>query len=255
MSVRTLAYLALVAALVAGPHHAGAQGDATTTTTPAPAAPAAPVEAPEVTEVLGSVPQEFVGRWLMVGSIKLPSGQERPVPRTIEIRKGPEHLEVRVTREPLPESVNKKIEAASQKGTAWTPDAEDLKTVDESWGKLPKIEVSYAKIDHKILAAEAYTAEYQEDETTKDAKFAITINEQFAGRTGAIRSYAVYGVQQLTGDTMSGRYLTSTIAAAPMPIPIVLKGDFKGYRLGGAGAPAPASGGSWLDRLFAGCRG
>jgi hypothetical protein len=221
---------------------------APTTTTLAPRP-----DAPETTEVLGTVPAEFAGRWLFVGSIKMPSGQVRPVPRVFEIRKGAEHLELLVNLHPMPDAVNKKVDAATQAGTLWKPDAEDLRAIGENWETQPEIQVAYTKVEHKLIAAEAYAPEFKEDETTKDAKYAITVHELFAARSGATRAYTVFGVRDMTADTMSGSYLTSTIAAAPMPIPIVLKGDFIAYRVGGTGAAAPK--GSWLDRLFAGCHG
>jgi len=220
-------------------------GATTTTLTPQPVQ--------ETTEVTGTVPTDLPGRWLFVGSIKMPSGQERPVPRLFEIRKGPEHIELYVDLHPMPDTVNKKVDVATQAGTQWKPDAEDLKAIAAAWDTLPKIEVNFAKIEHKFIGSDAYAPEFKDDETTKDAKYAITVHELFAARTGATRSYTVFGVQDQTPDTLSGKYLTSTIAAAPMPIPIVLKGNFVAYRVGAAGAGAPK--GSWLDRLFAGCKG
>lgn len=249
MLTRRLVACALAVALV-GSLSIVVQADepvATTTTLKA-------AEVSETTQVLGTIPADIVGRWLTVGSIKLPSGIVRPVPRALEIRQGPEHLEVLVGRHPLPDSVNKKVAAASEAGKPYVPDAEDLRAVDETWGKLPKIEVNYSKIENKILGPDKYPPEFADDETTKGAMFAITTHEHFAGGTATVRSFTVYGVRELKPGQMGGNYLTSTIAAAPMPIPIVLKGDFQAYRVNGGGtAPGTEPSGSWLDRLFAGC--
>src|SRR5207244_13347013 len=74
------------------------------------------------TEVIGAVPDDFAGRWLFVGAIKLPSGIVRPVPRTLEIRKGPEHLEVVLNPHPMPDSVNKKVRSEEHTSELQSPD-------------------------------------------------------------------------------------------------------------------------------------
>ena len=65
---------------------------------PTPTTAAGPVEVPETTEVQGTVSEDLVGRWLVVGDIKLPDGKVRPVTRAWEIRHGSEQLELVLAR-------------------------------------------------------------------------------------------------------------------------------------------------------------
>jgi len=229
---------ALVPALVLSAATAFAQSP-TTTTAPAPVT--------QKTEVKGNVPADLVGRWLVVGLVKLPDGKIRPVARAWEIRPGPEHLELILSLRALPGSVNQKVVAAGDAGTAWSPDAEDLRLVASDWEGAPTLGADMTGIENRITASEEYTPEFRADAVTRDTKLAIILQENFTGRSGALRSISVYGVREETPTTFGGTFVTTTLAAAPIPIPITLTGDFTAYRVG-----APATG-SWLDRLFAGC--
>jgi hypothetical protein len=211
----------------------------TTTTVPAPVV--------QKTEVKGNLPADLVGRWLVVGLVKLPDGKVRPVARAWEIRPGPGHLELFLSLHPLPGPVNQKVTAAGEAGTAWSPDAEDLRLVAAGWEGAPTLGVDTTGIENRITASEEYTPEYRADAVTRDTKLAIVVQENFTGRSGALRSISVYGVRDRTPTTLGGTFVTTTLAAAPIPIPITLKGDFTAYRVGGRAT------GSWLDRLFAGC--
>jgi len=211
----------------------------TTTTVPAPVV--------QKTEVKGNVPADLVGRWLVVGLVKLPDGKVRPVARAWEIRPGPEHLELLLSLHPLPGSVNQKVIAAGDAGTSWAPDAEDLRLVAADWDGAPTLGADTTGIENRITTSEEYTPEFRADASTRDTKLAIVLQENFTGRSGALRSISVYGVRSETPTTLAGTFVTTTLAAAPIPIPITLNGDFTAYRVGGRAT------GSWLDRLFAGC--
>jgi hypothetical protein len=211
----------------------------TTTTVPAPVV--------QKTEVKGNVPADLVGRWLVVALVKLPEGKVRPVARAWEIRRGPEHLELLLSLHPLPGSVNQKVIATGDAGTSWSPDAEDLRLVAAGWDGEPTLGADTTGIETRITASEEYTPEFRADASTRDTKLAIVVQEDFTGRAGALRSISIYGVRDETPRTLGGTFVTTTLAAAPIPIPITLSGDFTAYRVGGRAT------GSWLDRLFAGC--
>ena len=103
---------------------------------------------------------------------------------------------------------------------------------------------------NKIVSADAYTPDYKSDEVTKDSRFAIVMTENFTG-SPVIRNFSIYAIRDRTPTVLSGTFVLSTLAAAPFPIPITLKGDFQAYRV----TPAPPRG--LLQRLFdlfAGCR-
>jgi hypothetical protein len=100
----------------------------------------------------------------------------------------------------------------------------------------------------KIMAADALPPELQEDEVTKGSALVISIIESFSGRQGVLKNYATYGVRDQSPGTWRGTFINTTLAAAPLPIPITLKGDFAAYRVG------PSRPRSWLQRLFSGCQ-
>jgi hypothetical protein len=203
---------------------------------------------PETTEVLGAVPDDLTGRWLAVGNMKLPDGKTRSIPRAFEIREGSEHLEVVLGRLILPARINTEIETAAAAGQAWTPDAEDLREVKESWGKTPPAGgIEYAKIENKIIDDEAFAPEFKEDEVSKGSNFVITFHEFYSGRQPVRKMYSVYGVRSRAQDKLAGTFLTSSMAMAPFPIPITLKGDFEAYRVDSGSTR------SWFERLFSGC--
>jgi len=212
-----------------------------------PDEPKAKAAVEETTEVKGAVPQELVGRWLVVGAIKLPDGESRPSPTQWEIRRGPEHLELFLGRHPFPPAVTDKFNAAGAAGKTWAPEPDDMRQIAEAWETTAPPDELHTKIENRLLGSDAYPAELQSDEATKDSEFAVTVKEIFAGQTVG-RTYSVYGVREHTPSTLSGGFLTSSLAMAPFPIPITLKGDFKAYRIEG---PPPRS---WLQRLFSGCR-
>jgi hypothetical protein len=98
------------------------------------------------------------------------------------------------------------------------------------------------------MAPSAYPPEFKDDADTVGTKLAITVQENYTGTGGALRSATLHGVREIGPKTMSGSFVTTTIAAAPIPIPITLKGDFIAYRIEGV------AGASWFSRLFSGCQ-
>jgi hypothetical protein len=203
----------------------------------------------QTTEVKGDVPADVVGRWLVVGLVKLPDGRVRPAPRTWEIRQAAGGMELVVSLHPLPADVNAEVNAAAEAGQPWTPDADDLRRVDASWNDAPTTgSADVQGIETRITTGAEYPPEYKADAVTKDSKLAILIQENFTGRTAALRSISIYGVRELAPAVLKGSFVNTTLAAAPIPIPITLGGDFTAYRIGAL------SGQSWLSRLFSGCR-
>ena len=208
--------------------------------------PAAP-SVKETTQVLGDVPADIAGRWLVVGRVNLPSGKARPAARTWEIRPGDGHLELVLGRSPLPPAVTAKGDAAARAGTGWEPDASDQRAVADAWGTgTPAGDL--LEIETVIAAAGSFPPEIVDDETVKGSPLAIVVTENFTGRERVARTISIYGVRERSPMALSGSFVTTTLAIAPFPIPITLKGDFRAYRLDAA----PAE--SWWKRLFTGCR-
>jgi len=230
---------------VAGPPLRAEDEVSTTTTTSPPAVAAVKV----TTEVQGTVPKDLVGRWIAVSQVKLMSGQVRPIPRTFEIRQGAEHLEVSAASEPGG-TVAPKINAAAASGQTWTPTEEDLRTIDQGWKPIEPDPKSYAALEYKIIGADAYPPEFQNDETTKGSQFAITFRETYAGQQAVRNSYSVYAIRDRTKNELKGTSLLTTLAVAFVPMPITLKGDFQAYRVGAA---AETSFFERLSSFFSGC--
>ena len=236
-------YAPLVAALLCLSVPAGVSADE-----PGKAAPAGPTEK---TEVEGTVPRDILGRWLVVTQIKLPSGTITPTGRLIEIRRGRGHPEVFLRRGELPDALSQKLRQAAAASQPWIPADGDLHDVAEEWDGLAPTVADYSSIDSKLVGADAYSREFQADETTKGSNFAITIREAFSGAQPLQSTYSVFAVRQQRDARLDGTFVMSSIAVAPFPIPITLKGDFQAYRVA---APPPLP---WWQRVldvFSGCR-
>jgi len=209
-----------------------------------PGKTAAPATLTEKTEVEGTVPRDILGRWLVVTQIKLPSGAITPSARMLELRRGREHPEVFLRRAELPDALSKKMREAATASQAWTPADGDLHEVAEQWDTLPSVVADYSSIESKLIGADAYSREFQVDETTKGSSFAITVREAFSGAQPLRSTYSVFAVRQQRDSRLDGTFVISSIAVAPFPIPVTLKGDFQAYRV--AAPPAP----SWWQRLL-----
>jgi len=198
------------------------------------------------TEVLGDVPADLAGRWLVVSTVNLPSGKKRPVAVTWEIRPGDGHLELTLQRSPLPPVIHDAVEAAARAGTSWEPSAVDRRAVVDVWGAPPTTEDDHTAIETKIAAAGAYPAEIADDEMVKASPLAIVLVEDFTGKQHVARTTSIYGIRERTPESFSGPFVTTTLAIAYFAIPITMKGEFRAYRL------EPSR--SWLERLLSGCR-
>jgi len=211
-----------------------------------------PAEVVETTDVLGQVPDDLAGRWLVVNQLKLPSGELRSYPHLWEIRRGREHLEVVLKRVEIPVDLMKKVQEGGSSPTPWTPGADDLHLLDERWEQLPPTSADWTKIEHKLYGADAFTEELKSDEETKDSKLALVTKETFSGAQPVKSTISVYGFREVAPNGQSGAFVTTSIAAAPLPIPITLKGDVKVYRVGEP--PPPPSILQRILDMFSGCR-
>jgi hypothetical protein len=233
---------ALLVALGNVPAHA--QNATTTTTTPAPLT--------ETTEVHGDVPASLVGRWLAVCQAKLPNGQYRPFTRLFEIASEDGKLAFHLKQAELPLAVGKHMEPAIGKSERWTPSPEDLEMTAAQWDQLPPVNADYRTIETKIYAAPAFTPELKNDDITKSSDYAIVLNEGFGGRDRVVRTLTVWGIKELSPDLVKTSFITTTIAAAPLPIPITLRGESELYRVGSGTRPERSLVQRILDN-FRGC--
>lgn len=205
----------------------------------------------QTTEIGGEIPAELLGRWVAFPHVKLPSGLVRHFARLWEIREGKEHYELILHRASVPGEINKKLDDATAAGEPWEASPEDIQMVKEQWDTLAASEGPQAKIENKLLAADAYPPDFNRDVVTKGSEYAIVFNEAFGGgRQSISRTYSIYAIRNREPDRVTGTFITTSMAMAPFPIPITLKGDFEAYRVGEPPAP------SFIQRvldLFSGC--
>jgi hypothetical protein len=197
--------------------------------------PAKTATVPETTTVEGKVPEDLVGRWFTVNSPKLPSGQMLHVGRLWEIRRG-ERLELVLHRRQLPLAVTQKLQQVSTAGKAWAPEPTDLAEIAQQWDQLPPDDTSYESIAHKLIGADAYSAEQKADTIVAGSDFVMLIQETFGGAQAVRNTYSVYAVRQSDAAGIAGTSVTTSLVVAIIPVPITHKGEFRSYRLD-AGSP------------------
>ena len=199
---------------------------------------------PEKTDVYGAPPEELVGRWLVVGLAHLPTGKVRAVTRTWDVRRGPEHLELRLGG-PIPKPIADRIAAAAGAGTPWRPEDADLAAVAAAWQPGPPAG-DYTSIEHRIAVAGSVPPDIAEDEVVKGADLVLTTVETFTGKERVASTTSVYGVRERDAGLLGGAFVSTSVAISFFAIPITLKGDFRAYRVDVAPAP-------WWKRILTGC--
>ena len=212
----------------------------------------AKAEVTQTTEVGGEIPADLLGRWVAFPHVKLPSGLLRHFARLWEISEGDEHYELLLHRANVPQEVSKKLDGASESGEPWEASPEDIKLVSDKWDELTPSSGAAGKIENKLLAAGSYPPEFERDVVTKDSEYALVFNEVFGGgRQSISRTYSIFAIRKREPDRVTGTFITSSMAMAPFPIPITLKGDFEAYRVGKPPAPSLIQ---RILRVFSGCR-
>jgi hypothetical protein len=199
---------------------------------------------PEKTDVYGVPPEELVGRWLVVGLAHLPTGKVHAVTRTWDIRRGAEHLELRLAGA-IPKPIADRIAAAAATGALWRPDDADLAAVAAAWQPGPP-PGDYTGIEHRIAVAGSIPADVAADDVVKGADLVLASVETFTGKERVASTTSVYGVRERDAASLGGAFVSTSVAISFFAIPITLKGDFRGYRVDAAPAP-------WWKRLLAGC--
>jgi len=233
--------LALVASLLSLP--AGA-----TDSTEAP-----PLPPPEQqTVVRGTLPRDLVARWMAVGWIELPDGKARTTPTLWEIKQESDQLVLTVRFAGLPPAQQKALDNANTAEQAWRPSPVDIAQLAAAWDTLPPADPRLLSIQNEIVARDAFDLSFTSDAQTRAAAWVVRQSERYhPSASPAMQTVNVYAVLEPREGGYFGNFTTATIAAAPLPIPILLKGTFQMYRLG-AGAPPRGFLGRLLD-AFQGC--
>jgi hypothetical protein len=232
------AFALVAAALSAGVAHAGDTPDVT----PPPQL---------TTTVLGSIP-DLTGRWLLVAELS-PQGQQLTIPVAygweVTTPGGKPALAFRWGG--LPPAVQASLDDAIAKTEAWRPTPQQLDDIRQGWDTLPPDLKPLATVETTISGADAEPEVLKGDAQLAGSLFAVqTVMTFQPGGGRPIRDAIVLGAKERTADGYRGNYLSTTVAAAPFPIPISFTGTFTLRRL----TPPPQPG--FLRRLldvFAGC--
>jgi hypothetical protein len=209
----------------------------------------APVQETRVT----GTPPDLTGHWLSVGWIEKPDKTTTSFPTVwdIALREGkPPVLTQRFVT--LPPQQKEALDKANAAGRPWQPSSEDLAKIRAAWDTLPAEEAHVAHVTNELIGRDGFDDNLKAEARTKDATWVMRQRKDFdASGAPVIREVAIYSALAPSDGGFTGNYDSATVAAAPFPIPISFKGNFRLYRLdgpGATGATSPPRG--FLSRLF-----
>jgi hypothetical protein len=221
-----------------------------TTTTTVPALNPPPIQE---TTVRGTPPEDLAGRWLALASIELPEGKGNAMPAFWEIATQDGKLTLTHRYVDLPLAQKTAIEAAGADGQAWSPTPEDLAAIKAAWGDLKPVESHVRQVTTEIAGKDGFDDNLTKEERTRDAIWVIRERmDVFPSAAPVVRYAFVYAATAAKDGDYTGNFDGVTVAAAPFPIPITVKGSVHFYRLS---RPAPTPPAGILARLLDQLRG
>jgi hypothetical protein len=224
-----------------------AQESATTTTAP----PAQEPPAVQETTVDGT-PPDLAGRWLVVTALELPEGQHNTLPALWEISShdGKPTLTQRFVA--LPPTQAAAVEQRGAEGQAWSPTPDDLTAIRSAWDNLQPQDAHVKSVRHNIAGKDGFDQTLTNEARTRDAIWVIRQrHDMYPSAAPVVRHAFVFAALAASDGGYTGNFDGATVAAAPFPIPISVKGSFRLYRL-----DEPASSAGVIRRLldfFRGC--
>jgi hypothetical protein len=223
------------------------------------------------TEVLGTIPVDLRGLWLLVANGKV--GDSPVVRNTVElysIAQKDGALDVELLVRDLPKKLQDDIASADKASRPWTPTEADLKLLRREVDALEAGDpMRYVKHATRLVAADRYAADLHagaQSSMVENSAFAIEIEHDYRprpleGQTAQLMAdKAIYAVRKSEPPRLEGEHLRTILAAGFVPVPINLSGPFTLYRLRDASewAPPPQSFtarlAAWAETLFRGCR-
>jgi hypothetical protein len=243
--------LALCGALLL-PVSAGAQAQAPT---PAPTTTTVPEEkGPPKEEVVsaGTLPEDLLGRWLVVGWIAMKGGDTGKTTTALwDVTKEDEQIVFHEYFRAMPPQINEKIVEANAGDNIWRPTPEDIAEITRSWDSLPEHDPKMATQRNELYGRDGFDRDFKNEPQTKDSIWAARQSGNFRRSAApSVKSITVYGAMEAKDGGYAGNYTAATIAAAPFPIPIKLEGKFQMYRVGG---PSESAKPGFWSSLFSGC--
>ena len=133
----------------------------------------------------------------------------------------------------LPTSIDDAQQKAQKAEKPWTPTAKDLALLKSSWSSLKRSERDEInKIEWTVKSSDKFDEGLQTDATTKDAKFAITANQEMLPKPGVAKTnILVFGARKIGKGSIEGSHVRAMLAGAPFPITVEMKGLFTMYKL------------------------
>jgi hypothetical protein len=214
--------------------------------------PAAPPPPPtQETKVLGTLPADLEGRWLLMSWLDLPQDRTQTTAAIFEVARDGDRLVVQKRYVTFPATQQAEIDASNHEGkTHWEPSADDLKQIAAGWESLPPFDPYLTSVTTELIGADAFDDTIKSDERSKGAKWLLRTVENFraAPEIHSIRQVSAYPVTDSRGDGYVANFTALHLAAAPLPIPITIHGTARFYRLATTGtagtagaAPAPVT--------------
>jgi hypothetical protein len=192
----------------------------------------------EPTEVLGTLPVDIQGIWLVSEAHEVSKGRIYPLAKLLLItKKAGGGLQVNVLDNSLlPPALLDDLKKAQQERRAWTPSAEELAAAAAAVKQSAPKPNPHTRGKHVLKAAAQFDAMTKEDSGSEGALFAIESIFTPPGRPVYGCSYFVHATPK---DKLTGKLVMGALPSDPkkVPLPIGTKGTFEWYRLG----PPPSS--------------
>lgn len=204
------------------------------------------------TRVEGTVPN-LTGRWLVITQVRTsqaPSGGNGSA-QLWEISNAGDGPQLVVRDVQLPPALQAALASANEAGRDWEPNEAQLRELRDGWAALPSYDRGVASTETVITGRDAFTDAIRSDDQMKGSDFVIQTLVNFAaGPNRPIKDVLLFGVNAEAPFGYSANSVSATIAPTPIPIPIVLKGVARLYRL----ESVPARGVlGWIADAFTGC--
>lgn len=201
----------------------------------------------------GTIPDDLLGRWLVVGWVGMRDGEHGKTTTSLwEVTREDAQLVFREVYRELPKAVADEVTQANADDRVWRPDEGDIAAIASSWGTTAERDPKLATMRNELFGSDGFDRDFKNEAQTKDAVWAARQTGTFRKSAApAVRSINVYGATERRNGGWAGNYTAATIAAAPFPIPIKLDGKFEMYRVGDV-TETPAKRG-FLEGLFSGC--
>jgi hypothetical protein len=200
----------------------------------------------------GTLPDDLLGRWLVVNWIAIKDDDHAETAATLwECTREDAQIVFREAFIELPPDISKDLNETNAGDNAWRPKPEALAEIGRMWDKLPARDPQLATQRNEIYGRDGFDRDFKVDSQMENAIFAVRQLGIFRRSAApSVKIINVYAATEARDGGYAGASTIATIAAAPFPIPISIKGKFQMYRVSG---PVEAPKKSFWGSLFSGC--